>query len=187
MLSAAKLEFNKKKFLETNQKYNIFTKELEDFLGEDFYTSPASSTLNMYGCYPGGLLHVLMKACKFSIQINDLLPEGVKQDVNSVVKSTFLSQIGKVFLYCPNKNDWQIKTGKLYDYCDDIVNFRVGEKSLYYALKYGVVLSETEAQAILNIDKENEDKMAKYYSESLTQIIKIGFDLAIMEEKNGKK
>ena len=187
MLSVAKLEFNKKKFLETNQKYNIFTQELEAFLGDDFYTSPASSTTNMYGCYPGGLLHILIKACKYSIQVNDLLPEPLRQDIPSIVRSTFMSQIGKVFLYCPNKNEWQLKSGKLYDYCDNIVNFRVGEKSLYYALINKVILSESEAQAILNIDKDNEDKMAKYYSEPLTQIIKMGFDLAIVEEKNGKK
>ena len=50
MLTITQLEKNQKKFIETNAKYNIFTKELEEFLGEDFYTSPASTSLNMIGC-----------------------------------------------------------------------------------------------------------------------------------------
>jgi hypothetical protein len=50
-----------------------------------------------------------------------------------------------------------------------------------------VKLTELECQAVLNIDKENDDKMARYFSSILTQIVKNGFELAIMEEKNGKK
>jgi len=81
----------------------------------------------------------------------------------------------------PKPND------KIYDFNDELVRLHIGERSAYYALKYGVQLTEEEYQAIVNIDKENDDKMAKYFSSILTQIIKNGFELAIMEEKNGKK
>ena len=86
MLSITQLENNQKKFKETNLKYNIFTKELEEFLGDAFYTSPASSSLNMIGCYPGGLLHHIIKACRYSIKLNEILPDGLKQPVESIVK-----------------------------------------------------------------------------------------------------
>jgi hypothetical protein len=188
MLSAAQLEFNRDKFIETNLKYNIFTQELVDYLGVEFFTAPATTTTTMYGCYPGGLLHNTIRACNYSIKLNELLPKSLKLEVGSIVKSVFLSQIGKVFLYCPNQNKWQRENlGKLYDFCNDEVKLRVGERSVYLALKYNVQLNETEYQAILNLDKENDDKQAKYFSETLSQIIKMGFDLAIMEEKNGKK
>ena len=49
MIPVEQLETNKKKFLETNSKYKIFTKELEDFLGDDFYTAPATTSIDMYG------------------------------------------------------------------------------------------------------------------------------------------
>lgn len=187
MLTIPQLEHNKAKFLESNEKYNIMTKELVDFLGDDLFTSPASTTLTMVGCYPGGLLNNTIKACKYAIKINDVLPENVKQPIASIVRATFLSQIGKVFMFCPTENEWQHKQGKMYDFCDDVIRLRVGERSIYYATKYGVELSEEEFQAILNLDKDDDDKMAKYFSSPLTSIIKWGFEFAIMEEKNGKK
>jgi len=187
MLTIPQLEHNKAKFIETNQKYNIMTKELVDFLGDGLYTSPASTRLTMVGCYPGGLLHHTIKACKYAIKVNEILPEPLRQPTPSIVKSIFLSQIGKVFMFCLTENEYQKKQGIMYDFCDDTVRLRVGERSVYYAMKYGVILSEEEYQAILNLDKDDDDKMARYFSSSLTSIIKWGFELAIMEEKNGKK
>ena len=188
MISVEQLESNKKKFIETNSKYKIFTKELEDFLGDDFYTAPATTTLDMYGCYPGGLLNHTLKACKYAIKTNELLPENMRVDISSIIKCVFLSQIGKVFLFCPNTNDWQRKTlGKMYEFCNNLVSLRAGERAAHYATKYGVDLTEEEFQAILNSDKESDDKMAKYHSSNLSNVIKIGFELSILEEKNGQK
>ena len=45
MLTIEQLESNKKKFQETNLKYGILTNELQNFLGDDFYTAPATTTL----------------------------------------------------------------------------------------------------------------------------------------------
>jgi len=185
MLTITQLESNQKIFKETNEKYKIFTKELEDFLGDDFYTAPASSSSNMIGCYPGGLLRFLIKACKFAIKVNDILPDHLKQPPDSIVKVVFLSQIGKVFMF--KLKDGSGSQSRPYDFNDDIVRMHVGERSVYYALTHGVKLDEKEYQAILNIEKDNDDKQAKYFSEPLTEIIKHGFDLAVMEEKNGKK
>jgi hypothetical protein len=185
MLSIAQLESNKKKFLETNLKYNIFTKELLEFMGDNIYTSPASSSLNMIGCYPGGLLHHIIKACRYTLKLNEILPDSLKQPVESIVKVVFLCQIGKVFMF--KMNSVPLGNNKMYEFNDDIVRLHIGERSAFYAFKYGVKLTELECQAILNIDKDNDDKMARYFSSILTQIVKNGFDLAIMEEKNGKK
>lgn len=188
MLTIEQLESNKKKFQETNLKYGIFTEELQNFLGDDFYIAPATTTLDMYGCYPGGLLSHCIKACKYAVKTNEMLPENMRVDVNSILKTVFISQIGKVFLFCLNQNEWQKKTlGKMYDFTEDMVSLRVGERSVHYATKHGVVLTEEEFQAILNSDKEPDDKMAKYRSTTLSHVIKIGFELSILEEKNGKK
>jgi hypothetical protein len=182
MLTITQLEKNQKIFNDSNEKYGIFTKELSEFLGDDFFTCPASSSLNMIGCYPGGLLNYLIKACKFAIKVNEIVPDRLKQPAESIVRVVFLSQIGKVFMF---KLKDGIGGNRPYDFNDDIVRLHVGERSVYYALTHGVKLSEKEYQAILNIEKDNDDKQAKYFSEPLTQIIKHGFDLAVMEEKNG--
>jgi len=185
MLTIDQLEKNKAKFVETNKKYNIFTKELEEFLGDGFYTSPVSSSLNMVGCYPGGLLQQVIKACRYTLKLNDILPDDMKQPAETIVRVVFLCQIGKVFMF--KLNDSPAMGNKMYDFNDDIVRLHVGERSAYYALKYGVKLTEEEYQAIINIDKEIDDKMARYFSSILSQIIKNGFELAVMEEKNGRK
>lgn len=186
MLTAEQLEQNKKKFIETNVKYSIFTQELVDFLGDDFFTAPATTMSDMYGCYPGGLLNTCLKTAKYAIKVNELLPEKMRSKTSSILKCVFISQIGKVFLFKLNKNDWQVKNqGKFYEFNEDLTSLKVGERSVYYATKHGVNFTEEEFQAILNTDKDSDDKQAKYYSENLTHIIKMGFELSILEEKNG--
>jgi len=64
---------------------------------------------------------------------------------------------------------------------------KVGERAVYYAVTNGVTLSEDEFQSIMNSDKESDDKMAKYRSGILSNIIRMGFELSILEEKNGQK
>jgi len=188
MISLDKLEKNKKKFLETNEQYKIFSIELEDFLGDDFYISPASPSTDLYGCYPGGLLDHLIKVCKYTLLLNDILPDKIKISKEKLIKTVFLSQIGKVFLFKENPSEWhRLNLGKLYVYQqDDKVALRVGERSVYYATKYGISLDEDEYQAIINLDKDSEDKMAKWHSSIMGQILKQGFELALIEEKYGK-
>jgi len=181
MLTITQLEKNQKRFIDTNVKYNIFTKELEEFLGDNFYTAPATSSSNMIGSHPGGLLHYLIKVCTYAIKLNEILPNRLKQPVETIVRVVFLSQIGKVFMFILNEGG---NPGRPYGFNDDIVRMHVGERSVYYALTHGVQLSEVEYQAILNIDKDGDDKQAKYFSEPLTEVIKHGFALATMELKN---
>jgi hypothetical protein len=188
MISLEKLERNKKKFKEVNEEYKIFSGELEAFLGENFYISPASPSTDLYGCYPGGLLDHLIKVCKYCLLLNDLLPEKIRTKKEKLIKISFLSQIGKVFLFKENPSEWhRLNQGKLYVYNDvSGVSLRIGERSVYYAINNGIRLEEDEYQAILNIDKDGDDKMAKWYSSIISQILKQGFELALIEEKYGK-
>ena len=188
MITAEQIESNKKKFLETNSKYKIFTNELLDFLGDDFFTAPASTSLDMYGCYPGGLLNHCFKAAKYSVKSNELLPESMRVETSSILKCIFLSQIGKTFMFKPHPSEWHRKNlGKMYEFNEQEVSMKVGERAVYYAVTNGVTLSEDEFQSIMNSDKESDDKMAKYRSGILSNIIRMGFELSILEEKNGQK
>ena len=186
MLTAKQIEGNKKKFLEINQEHNIFTPELLEFLGEELFVSPASPSLDMYNCYPGGLIHHLFRVCKHSIEINELLPENIKLEKNKILKTVFLSQIGKVHLYKPNESEWhRVNLGKLYEYKDDeLVAMNIGQRSIFYATKYGIKLEEDEFQAIIGVDS-SDFKSLKWETEPLTHIIKLGFQLALLIAKNG--
>jgi hypothetical protein len=188
MISLDKLEKNKKKFLETNEQYKVFSIELGDFLGDNFYISPASPSTDLYGCYPGGLLDHLIKVCKYTLLLNDILPDKIRIPKEKLIKTVFLSQIGKVFMFKENPSEWhRLNQGKHYVYAqDNKVALRVGERSVFYAVTHGVSLDEDEYQAIINLDKDSEDKMAKWHSSIMGQILKQGFELALIEEKYGK-
>ena len=56
---------NREKFDKTNGVYNIFTEELLKFLGEDFFTAPASNMKSMYNAFPGGLIDHILKVTKY--------------------------------------------------------------------------------------------------------------------------
>ena len=97
-----------------------------------------------------------------------------------------MSQIGKVFLFVPNESEWhRNKLGKMYEFNDELVSMRVGERSAYYCSLHGVKLNEEEYQTIVNSDKGDNDLQSKYHSTPLAQIVKQGFELAIFEQKHG--
>jgi hypothetical protein len=112
----------------------------------------------------------------------------MRVQTSSILKCIFLSQIGKTFMFKPNPSEWHRKNlGKLYEFTEQEVSMKAGERAVYYATTNGVKLSEDEFQSIMNSDKESDDKMAKYRSGTLSNVIRVGFELSILEEKNGQK
>lgn len=187
MLNAKQIESNKKKLLELNVEHKIFTPELLEFLGEEFFVCPASTSTDMYGAYPGGLIHHLFRMCKYSIELNELLPEQMMVEKSKIIKTVILSQIGKVNLFKPNESEWhRINLGKLYEYNDDIISLSIGQRSIYYATQYGVKLEDEVFQAIIGVDS-GESRKNKWSTEPLSHIIKLGFEMALLVEKHGKK
>lgn len=184
-LTKEKIEANTQKFLELNEKYEIFSVSLKEFLGEQFFYAPASTMLNLHNAFPGGLLDHLIKICKYMIQVNKLLPESMRIDEKSIFRTAFISEIGKTFLYKPCQSEWHRKNlGKLYEFNEEIQSMKIGERSAFYAMGHGVNLSEDEFAAIVNLDKSDEDKQARFFGGTLSTLLRQAIDLAIMEEKH---
>jgi hypothetical protein len=183
-LTKDKIVKNFKKFISTGEKYGFLTEELKEFLGSDFLQAPASTMTNLHNAFEGGLVAHLLTVTKYAVSINGILPDELKVDQGSLIKVCCLHQIGKAKLYIPETNDWQRDNrGKMYDFNEDLVSMRVGERSAYYAMSNGVELTDEEYQAIVNFDKEDDDKMAKWHSTMLATILKQANELAIKEEK----
>jgi len=180
-----KIVKNKEKFDKTNETYNILTKELLDYLGEDLYSSPASNMESMYNAFPGGLVDYILKVTKYGINLNSILPDNQKVDKSSIIKVCFLHQLGKVRLYKFCESEWHRKNqGKMYEFNEDLVSMRVSERSAYYTMKFGVDLTEEEYQSIVNYDKTDDDKQSKWYGSTLSTILRMANELAIIECKN---
>ena len=175
---------NKEKFNKTNETYNILSENLLEFLGEDLYSAPASNMESMYNAFPGGLIDYILTVTKYGINLNDILPESQRVDKKSIIRVCFLHQLGKVKLYKFCESEWHRKNqGKMYDFNEDLVSMRVGERSAYYSLRYGVELSDEEYQSILNYDKTDDDKQSKWYGSTLSTILRLANELAIIECK----
>lgn len=186
MISQEKIEKNKTTMLSTIRKYGIMTEELITFLGDNYFTAPSSVNLDMYGCYPGGLVDFTLKICKHSINVNETFPEQDRLDKTKILKTAILSQIGKTFLFKINENEWEInKLGKLYTY-NELFQMKIGERSIFYSVNHGVTFDEEEFSAIIDSDKDNEERWVKWGTRPLTHLLKIGFELSVMEEKNKK-
>jgi hypothetical protein len=188
-MSAPNIDKKIAKFAELNKEHHIFSKELEEFLGEAYYASPASISIDLPGCFPGGLLSHSMTTAKYAVLINDLLPEGIKVDKSSLLKVVFLSQIGRTFMYTISTNEWQAKNrGIMYEY-NESMRLSVGERSIMYATQHGVKLTDEEYQAILYSDKDDSDRQPRIFLNPISQLLKMGNQLAAMEtifKKDGK-
>ena len=72
----------------------------------------------------------------------------------------------------------------MYEFNEDLVSMRIGERSIYYCMMNGVKLNEEEYQAIVNYDKSDDDKQSRWYSSPLSTILRQGNELSIIECKN---
>jgi len=186
MLNKETILKNKQRLIETSDKYGVLNESLFNFLGEDLFTAPASTSLNMYGAYPGGLVEHILNASKYSVKINDLFPENLRQETSSILKCTILSQLGKVFLFKPNQSEWhKTNLGKMYEFNDELISMRVGERSAFYCSTHGIELNEEEFQTIMNSDKGDDDLQSKYHTTPLGQVVKMGFEMEIFKQKHG--
>jgi hypothetical protein len=184
MLDKEQILKNKEIFLDVNKTYDILTQELLEFLGENLFLSPATTNLSMFGCYPGGLMNHMINSCRYSVKMNDLLPQDKRIDKKDIVRCSFILHIGKTFLYVDNKNDWAKKTlGKIYDFNPELMIMKGNHRSVYYANSYGVKLSEIEYNAIITQDNENNENN----DDILAFLLKKGVEMSILIEKNGNK
>lgn len=185
-LEKEKIVANTKKYFETATKLGFMNTELMGFLGENFIKAPASTMESLHNAFEGGLIDHSLRVASYAVKFNNALPEGEKVDQNSLLKICLLHQIGKTNLYVPCTSDWHRKNqGKMYEFNEDLVSMRVGERSVYYALSYGVTLTEEEYSAIVFFDK-GDDKMVEYHNSNLGDLLKMANLFAIKHEKKNK-
>lgn len=143
--------------------------------GDDKLMDSSFANLNETGlAYRGSLVETALNITKYAVKLNQLLPENKQADLNSIVKVGLLHHIAKVLLYEPNDNTWEITNrGMVYKYNNDLEGaLRVGERSALLASNAGVKFTEVEYEAMRIMDKTNDDNYAKYYSSSLSIVIK---------------
>ncbi len=183
MITEDKILKNTEKYFKTAEAHGFMNDSLLDFLGQEFIKAPASTRSDLHNAFEGGLISHLLTTTKYAISINGVLPEALRVDKVSLIKVSLLHQIGKAKLYVA-EDKWHQDRGMMYKFNNDLVSMSVGERSAIYALSNGVTLSEEEYQAIINYDKDDSDKQAKWHSSTLGVILRQANELAILEEKS---
>ncbi len=170
------------------KNYDDFKKRLETYVGveetnnlinslggDDVVMDASYANLTDSGlAYRGSLIESMLNITKYAVKINQLLPENKQANLNSIVKVGLLHHIAKVLLYEPNDNNWEITNrGMVYKYNNELEGaLRVGERSTLLSSNAGIKFSELEYEAMRIMDKTNDDNYAKYYSSSLSIVIK---------------
>jgi hypothetical protein len=183
-LSKEKILKNAKKFNETGVKHGFITDELMNLLGTEFISAPACSTTNLYNAFEGGLVLHILNTTKYAVSINELLPADKQVDTASLIKVSFLHQIGKSKMFVEQKSQWhRDNKGEMFTFNEELLSMTVSERSVYYALSSGVSLSEDEVFAMYNYNGDFSGRPMKTKGEKLAAILRIANQLAVIEEK----
>ena len=182
MLNEEQINQNYARYTTGLAKYFKNSNTLLSELGEKLLIAPASSVKSLHCAYPGGLIEHILEVVKCASKINKALDNPVSEE--SLMRVALISEIGKAELYLINTDKWQIDNqGKVYIFNEKLASMKVGERSAYYALKCGLELSDTEYQAIINYEKE-EDASVKWHTNPIGKVLRYAIDIAIINEKN---
>ena len=186
MISEVTKKKNEMLFFKRLNQLGIDTECMSKELGEKILN--ATFTLsNEYGqAYDGSFLEiVLKKLTPYAVKINELLPESVRVDKDSLVKVCLLHQVAKAVKIVPNDNIWEMeKRGLLYKYDKSQPSIKTGLHSLVLCQNCGVTFTPQEAEAMTINDREPTDEQAKWFSSVMATIVKQANELTYATIKN---
>ena len=173
-MSEEQLNANFIKYITRLKKYNCYSQEMIDDIGDAIKRAPYSLTLESGGAYEGGMVDIVLnRLCRLAYDLNtrgfgpldisnlDSPYSHPKLMVNTemLMRVLLLQHIGKAEMFIPQPEAWKLKKGWVYDFNEEIKsNLKLGERSLYLCQKYGIVLNDEEYEAIRIIDREMDEK-----------------------------
>ncbi len=198
MLTVEKLNLNYLTFCKKLEKYNCYSEQMFNDIGEQIKNCSFSLNEESGSCYQGAMIDtVLNHLCSVAYNVNESV-FGVnnrfsimKVNMDMLMRVLLLQHIAKAELFIPTRDQWKIKKGQHYDFNGDIkTTLKLGERSLFLCQKYGITLSEEEFEAIRVIDKLDDDKINSYIS-PLCFIVKMANQFVAVEMRqkyiNSKK
>jgi hypothetical protein len=121
-------------------------------MGERLSVCPASSKLDQYSAYPGGLIQHSLDVTSTMRKINDAHNFGLK--TSSILKVGLLHDLGKVGseskdYFISQDSDWhREKLGQMFKFNEDLNKMSISHRSLYLLQSYGISLTSDEWLAI---------------------------------------
>lgn len=184
MLTEQKINLNYLNFINKMEKYNIFPDEMknDNSFTNALRVASAFTSEDSGGAYEGSLIEHITRIAVLAFNVNNLLSEDIKASPDSLIRVCYLHQISKALMIVKNNVDWEIKKGKPFTFSRNIPAIKTAEYSLYLCSKYGISLNEDEYEAILSVDKLDDDQ-TKYFCNSLSQVLRVAIELANTERR----
>lgn len=179
------------------KKYDCYSEELINDYGEAIRLGSFAMNDSCGGAYQGSLLDIVLTTlCVIATHINnDAFGLNSKEkykhqhlycDKTSLMKVLLLQHISKAEMFVPTNEQWKINKGMFYEFNASLpTSLKLGERSIYMCMKYGIKLTEEEFDAMRVCDKE-EEKNNSFVS-PLAELVKIANQLTAIEIYQKKK
>lgn len=192
MISEEKINSNFVLWVERLKKYNCYSEEMINEIGEKLKNASFSLSTSTGSAYNGSMIDtVLNHLCTIAYHLNEdafginarqkYKHNSLRVDSDMLMRVLLLQHISKCELFAAQDQQWKISKGYLYDFNSELkTSLKTGERSIYLCQKYGIKLSEEEFEAMRIIDKEEDFKNNSYMT-PLCAIVKIANQLTAIE------
>ena len=190
-ITEEKLNKNYLLWIEYLKKYECYSEELINDYGDKIKNGSFAMNENSGSAYQGSLLDVVLTTlCVIATHINDgafgmndknkLKHQFLHVDKKSLMRVLLLQHISKADLFVPVNEQWKISKGYFYDFNNNLeTSLKLGERSIFMCMRYGISLNEEEYEAMRILDKD-EDKTNSFMT-PLAEIVKIANQLTAIE------
>lgn len=201
-MTEEKINANFLKFVKYLEKYNCYSEQMMNEIGDKIKIAPYSMQLDYGGAEPGALVDVTLNVlCKIGAEINNnalgsnggdkIAHPNIAVNQNMLMRVLLLLNIAKAEMFVENPSEWHRRNlGKMYEFADNKTKLKLGQRSLFLCQKYGIHLEEEEFEAFLTIDQA--DDTGERFQSPLYTVVKAAkmFTLVELRQKylaNNKK
>lgn len=179
-MTEEKCNANFVKFIESLEKYDCYSEDMINDIGEKIKKAPYTTSIEYGGAEEGSLVYVtLYSLCKNAFNINNSLTPILQVNPQMLMRVLLLLNISKAEMFVM-ADDWHIKRGMPYKFSDELkTKMKLGTRSLYLCNKYGIKLEEEEYEAF--ICNDNNDVNGVAFQTPLYTIVKAALDLTSVE------
>ena len=190
-ISEEKINKNYLLWIEYLKKYDCYSEDLINDYGNAIRNGSFAMTEGTGAGYQGSLLNVVLNnLCVIATHINEggfgINGNGKEKhpnlyvDKKSLMKVLLLQHISKSEIFVATTEQWKINKGIYYDFNPNLgTAMKLGERSIFLCMKYGIKLTEEEYDAMKICDKE-EDKNNSFTT-PLAELVKIANQLTAIE------
>lgn len=197
-MNEQRINANFLKFLQRMEKYDCYSQEMVDDIGDKIKLAPYSLREDGGGAYEGALVDIVLnKLCRMAYDINESAFGGepdkknqhplLQVNLNMLMRVLLIQHLAKAEMFIPQPDEWKKRKGMLYEFDETLKsNLKLGERSLYLAQKYGIRLTDEEYEAVRIIDRDWDEKHI-IMSSPLSAIVRIANVLTTIELKHEYK